>query len=444
MDATALADAVRNGVASATEVVTAALEALARPTSAGAFWAVDDARALAAARRIDQALARRAHVGPLAGVPLAVKDCFNMAGLPTSSGLDGPHDVEVKDATAVARIRRAGSIPLGKTAMNRLGWSTESEPAGWPRCVNPRYPALGTGGSSSGSAAAVAAGVAGLGLGTDVAGSVRIPAAYCGIVGFKPARGTMPRGGMVPVAPSFDLAGVLARSVRDCALACEVISGKGMPKAEPAKTSTGWRVACLEDLFEAAEPEVSRRVMLTLAAAGSRVRLETARLNWKPDGFGRILAVELAQTWGNRIDQAPERFTEAIRASVAYGRRQDVNVYRQELSALARSRTAVARQLAAFDVVASPTVPHAAPEAASPESVAVATTFTRVFSALGWAALSIPCGTDPQGRPVAVQLAAHPARLNRLFEVGRLVEASARIRLGGVQEAENSLFSESA
>jgi aspartyl-tRNA(Asn)/glutamyl-tRNA(Gln) amidotransferase subunit A len=281
-------------------------------------------------------------------------------------------------------------------------------------------------------------------LGTDVAGSVRIPAAYCGIVGFKPARGAIPTGGMVPVVPSFDLAGVLARSVRDCVLTYEIVTGRRMPNADTKEISTGMRVGCLEDLFEAAEPVVSRGCMVALAGVGFELSLQTTRLNWKPDGFGRLLAIELAQTWGDRVDRAPDRFTDGIRTSVAYGRRQSTEVYRQERSTLARSRTAVARQLDPYDVVASPTVPHAAPDIASPESVAEATTFTRIFSALGWPALSIPCGTDPQGRPVAVQLAAQPDRLGRLFDVGRLVEASVRRHLGGIQGPGNSLFSEPA
>src|SRR5205085_11651682 len=124
-----------------------------------------------------------------------------------------------RDAAAVRLLETAGAVAIGKTAMDPLGWSTHGQAEGFPPCRNPIDPRLSPGGSSSGSAVAVAAGIVPLGLGTDTAGSLRIPAAFCGIVALKPASDQVPAEGCLPLAPSFDTIGVLGRSVRDCAAA---------------------------------------------------------------------------------------------------------------------------------------------------------------------------------------------------------------------------------
>lgn len=418
-DATDTAEAVRERRVSATEVVDHSLTSIARGEARGAFWGVDEEGARREARVIDRMIAHGEDPGRFAGVPVAVKDCLAMRGLPTSCGVGGVHAPARRDATSVARLRGAGAIPIGKTAMNPLGWSADSEPPGFMRCENPRFPHLATGGSSSGSAAAVAADIAALGLGTDVAGSVRLPAAFCGVVGFKPALRSMPGGGVVPIVPSFDLSGILARSVRDCEAAFTLLRRRGAHEASAALIHAP-RVAVLEDLFVGADESVQAMCREALEVAG--LALAQAEADWYPQGFGRILSIEVARTWGQRVEDAPGLFTSDIQASVAYGREQDSAAERAARRALAAGRRAVTGRLARYDVVAAPTFSDPVPDIGAPLSVDRATFNTRIFSALGWPAIAIPCGIDGEGRPASVQLAARPGSLGALFWVADRVE----------------------
>jgi aspartyl-tRNA(Asn)/glutamyl-tRNA(Gln) amidotransferase subunit A len=176
-----------------------------------AFTARDDGAALRAASEIDRRLRQGETVGPLAGLPVAVKDLYDCAGLPTSYGSRAfPEYLPDTDATAVARLRSAGAIVVGKTRTAEFAWSTTTPPT-----KNPAAPECIPGGSSGGSAAAVAAGMVPAALGTDTGGSIRIPAAMCGVAGIKPTYGSVGRGGLLPANWSLDTAGPLAGSVDD-------------------------------------------------------------------------------------------------------------------------------------------------------------------------------------------------------------------------------------
>jgi aspartyl-tRNA(Asn)/glutamyl-tRNA(Gln) amidotransferase subunit A len=323
----------------------------------------------------------------------------------------------------VRRLGAAGAIPIGKTAMDPLGWETRGQAPGHPPCLNPVDASLSPGGSSAGSAVAVAAGIAALGLGTDTAGSIRIPAAYCGIVGLKPAARAFPRRGAIVVAPSFDTPGILARSVRDCELAHQALTGRAIARARGSL-----RVALLEDLLEEADPgpagSCERAMRRLVAARGSRpaVELGAARLGWRAPGFGRILAVELARTWGDRIERDPDRFPAAIRRSCEHGRRTEDAAYERTRREMTRARRSLAARLAGFDAVVCPTVPSPVPLRDAQE-VETSIRFTRSFSALGWPAISVPLEPDGRQRPVGLQVAAVPARLPGMLALAAALEA---------------------
>ena len=422
-DATALADAVRGGRATAVGVARDALSAARDSASLGAFWSLDSDGARCAASALDRARTRGEEMGLLAGVPVAVKDNVDVRGLPTTGGLGGPHRPARGDAEAVRRLRRAGAIPLGKTAMDPLGWSTLGEAPGHLPCLNPRDRSLSPGGSSAGSAATVAAGIAPLGIGTDTAGSVRIPAAHCGIVGLRPALRAIPRRGVLVVTPSFEVPGLLARSVRDCRRAYETLTGRPIG-AVPDRL----RIALLEDLLDEAEPPVAEaceRATRALGRAGAgapRIAIHGARIGWRAPGFGRILAVELARTWGRRIDSEPERFPAAIRASAEHGRRTRAADYERARREIMRARRRIGARVREFDALVCPTLPTSVPSRGE-QRVDVSIEFTRRLSALGWHAISVPAGRDPSGRPVGVQLGAPRAKLGRLLAVAAAIEA---------------------
>jgi aspartyl-tRNA(Asn)/glutamyl-tRNA(Gln) amidotransferase subunit A len=400
---------------SALERVERALAAAEARTELGAFWALDSERARRAAGELD-AGGRR---GPLAGLPVAVKDLYDVARMPTTAGLGGSVAPARADAELVRRLRAAGAVPIGKTAMDPLGASTGGQAPGFPDCLNPLDPALSPGGSSSGSAVAVAAGIVPLALGSDTAGSTRVPAAYCGIVGLKPALGRLPRRGMVPAMPSFDAPGLLARSVADCVDALAALSARGA-RPSPRGQLT---VSLLADLVEASEPSVARacREASALLAAERGIELREERLEWRAGGFGKALAFELAETWGERVDADPARFTELIRGTVDFGRRTGRDEYENALARITSARRGLVRRFAGVDAFLCPTTPVPTPDRDA-ETVAVSTSFTRLFNALNWHALSLPAGRDGAGRPIAVQVAAPPPRLGAALAVARRLE----------------------
>jgi len=225
-DAFETARAVRTGEVSAREVTTAALARIAtRDGDINAFTRVLRDEALADADRVDAALAAGRDPGPLAGVPFAVKNLFDIAGVVTLAGskIHADRPAAARDATAVAALRRAGAVLVGALNMDEYAYGFTTENTHYGATRNPRGLDRVAGGSSGGSAAAVAAGMVPLALGTDTNGSIRVPAALCGVFGLKPTYGRLSRAGVVLFASSFDHVGPLARSARDLALAFDVL-----------------------------------------------------------------------------------------------------------------------------------------------------------------------------------------------------------------------------
>lgn len=252
-DGTPDADRVSVTRRRASDTVAEALAGARARADLGAFWAIGTERAQRRAADLDAGGASERPALPLSGMPLAVKDNLDLAGLPTTGGLRGEHPAAKTDAAAVTRLENAGAIAIGKTAMDPLAWSTHGQADGFSPCVNPIDAQLCPGGSSSGSAVAVAAGIVPLALGTDTAGSLRIPAAFCGITALKPALGDVPAEGCLPLAPSFDTIGVLAGSVSACATAYEALAGRSVALPESDQGTVG----ILTDLFEASDPSVA-------------------------------------------------------------------------------------------------------------------------------------------------------------------------------------------
>lgn len=354
-------------------------------------------------------------------MPLAVKDSFDVDGLPTTGGLRGPLRHADADALAVRRLEAAGAVAIGKTAMDPLAWTTHGQAPGFPPCLNPIDLGLSPGGSSSGSAVAVAAGIVPLALGSDTAGSVRIPASYCGAVGLKPARGSVPLDGCLPLSPSFDTVGVIAGTVRECTAAYEVLAGVPLGSAD----SVGAPVAVLVDLLEASEPEVGDACHAALERLTvSGVRLEQVRLDWSAPRLGLVLAYELAEVWGEAAEAYPERFPEDILSAIERARTIDARRCARVRRELAEAGQELTRRMSRFSALLSPTVPTPVPDRDA-EDVAVSTRFTRIFNALGWAALSVPCGRDRHGHPVGMHVASARG-VTEAAAVAELVEKTFR------------------
>lgn len=225
--AAAIADSVRSGRSSAVATVAAALErAQAAQDLSNAFVTIAEEAALAAASRLDERLAAGEDVGPLAGVPLVVKDNLATAGIRTTAGSRLLAEfVPPYDATVVGRLTAAGAVVIGKSNLDEFGMGSGNENSTFGPVLNPLDPTRVAGGSSGGSAAAVAADVAPLALGSDTGGSARLPAAFCGVYGFKPSYGALSRHGLIAYGSSLDQVGLLAGHLADVRLAFELASG---------------------------------------------------------------------------------------------------------------------------------------------------------------------------------------------------------------------------
>jgi aspartyl-tRNA(Asn)/glutamyl-tRNA(Gln) amidotransferase subunit A len=322
---------------------------------------------------------------------------------------------------AVRLLERAGAVAIGKTAMDPLGWTTHGQAEGFPPCRNPLEEGLSPGGSSAGSAVAVAAGITPLALGTDTAGSIRIPAAYCGVVGLKPRLGSISREGCLPLSPSYDTVGVLARTVAECAAAYEALAGVSDPPADGPPTGP---VGVLTDLFEASNPGVTRVCRAALdRLEESGAALEEVSLSWSAPGLGLVFAYELAAKWGERAAKHPEHFPSTMLDAIDRARAIPASRYEHVRAELDGARDELEERLGGFSALVSPTVPIPVPRL-DEEDVAVSTRFTRIFSALGWPALSVPCGRDERGRPVGMQVASAGATESAIA-VAALVEHAA-------------------
>lgn len=438
-DATAISQKVARQEITATEIVEQYLDDLdARDSEVGAVWLVTRDRALREAATVDEAIRRGIDPGPLSGVPVGWKDLIDTGGIRTTYGSEvWRNHVPERDADVVARFTGAGAITLAKLATHELAWGTTTDNPWFGTCRNPHDTTRTPGGSSGGSAAAVASGSVALAAGTDTGGSIRIPAAYCGVVGLKPTYGRVSLGGVHPLAPTLDVVGPIAQTVRDCALALEVLAGATVrdPRTSPVPVDRyreaigrgvkGLKIGIVERFFEDTAADIANAVRAAIGAlsdAGAQV-VETD-LAWPPRGlegnsFYRYEeGAAVADVWpGDRDHLGPEIVSDlqvgerlsGLGAGVALWRRMDYAGFLTE-----RMRETQ------VDLVATPTAPFSPPKIGTRtvqflgsrdmDISAAMCTFTRVFNVLGWPAISVPCGIDDLGLPVGLQLAALPWR----------------------------------
>jgi aspartyl-tRNA(Asn)/glutamyl-tRNA(Gln) amidotransferase subunit A len=236
------------GEASSVELVERAISSAQDVRHAGAWELVDEDGARSAAVAADRARAR-GDTSPLLGVPLGVKDVIDVGGLPTRAGSASWSRSPTRDAAAVAKLREAGAVVLGKTHTVEWAYGIDGLNPHRPPCLNPRAPDRLPGGSSSGSAAAVAAGTVTAALGTDTSGSVRVPAAFCGVVGLRPTFGAISTEGVVPLAPSYDVVGPIAASVADVAIMFAALAGRALAPGDPTRFQPP-RIGVVEALLE--------------------------------------------------------------------------------------------------------------------------------------------------------------------------------------------------
>jgi aspartyl-tRNA(Asn)/glutamyl-tRNA(Gln) amidotransferase subunit A len=477
-----LAGLVRSGDVSAVEVTDAHLariEALDGEVRSFLCVATDQARAAAAA--VDAARARGDELGPLAGVPVAVKDMFCTADLPTTAGsriLEGwrpPYD-----STVVARLRAAGAVVIGKTNLDEFAMGSSNENSGFFPTANPWDRTRVPGGSSGGSAAAVAAGFAPLAVGTDTGGSIRQPAALCGVVGMRPTDGRVSRYGIIAYASSLDQAGPFGTTVADTALLLETIWGHdpldstSIPSApEPALARledgvAGLRVGVVAELadVEGIQPEVraaidsARNLFEKAGATVDTVSVPSVEYGLSayyiiaPAEASSNLARYDGERYGLRAEASEVATMNALTREKGFGaevkRRIMLGTY--ALSAgyydayygqAQRVRTLIIRDFSRayeqFDVLLAPTSPTTAFElgsrTADPLAMYLSDVCTIPTNLTGACAISVPSGVDGAGLPIGVQVLAPALGEAVLLRAARALEAgfafSARPTLGG-------------
>jgi aspartyl-tRNA(Asn)/glutamyl-tRNA(Gln) amidotransferase subunit A len=352
-----------------------------------------------------------------AGVPLAVKDLFDTAGLTTTYGsvVFADH-VPERSAEAVVRLEAAGYVNTGKTNLHEFAYGVTSQNPHYGTVPNPAAPGRTAGGSSGGSAAALASGLADAALGTDSGGSIRIPAACCGIVGFKPTFGLVPLDGVFPLAPTFDHAGPMARTVAVCSDLMEAL----VPRFEPRDhddfaVGIAWLEHC--------DPPVGARVRDAAAALSPRT-IDFPLLQGVGPMFMREVAdvhrdlyAEHRDLYGANVGGKVERCLAVTDAEyeAAVRRRDD---YRQQAEAALT-----------LDLLLVPTLGFVPPPADIDELAVreAMIRFTLPFNALGWPALSLPVGTTEEGLPASIQVVGRAGGDALVLAAGRALEASLEV-----------------
>ncbi len=355
---------------------------------------------------------------PGEGIPLAVKDLFDTAGIRTTYGsaVFAEH-VPTETAEAVRLLEAAGYATVGKTNLHEFAYGVTSQNPHYGTVPNPAASGRISGGSSGGTAAALAAGLADAGLGTDSGGSIRIPAAFCGITGFKPSFGLVSTDGVFPLAPSFDHAGPMARDVRGCIeLMAALEPGFTVEPIElgDVLVGTAW--------IEGAEPLVRGQA---LRAAGFFPRRQTT-LFPEPVGTTAAFMRDVAGVHRELYEEHGELYGENVRTKIE----RCLAVTDDEAEAANEARRAyrkLAREaFAGIDLLLTPTVMFVAPrvEIDELEWRERIVRFTYPFNALGWPALALPSGPAEDGFPASVQLVGRPGDDERVLAAGLALEAA--------------------
>jgi aspartyl-tRNA(Asn)/glutamyl-tRNA(Gln) amidotransferase subunit A len=414
---------------SALEVVTASLDAIdAENSTLHAFLQVYRAEALAAAREADKCMARGEVSGPLHGLPFAVKDLIDVEGKPTTAQSAVLRDhVAKQDADVTRQLRAAGAILIGKLALEEFGIGSPSDRLPWPAARNPWDIERTPGGSSSGCGVALAACQVPLAIGTDTGGSVRNPAALCGVIGLKPTYDLLSRAGVFPLAPSLDHVGLMTRSAEDCALVFGALRGRAsrsaLSHAEGSAPLLGLRVGLLAH-FHRRDIVASEEIRSAIALAASEIARLGARLEEVEAGGlesfrqcgSTLLHVEAYAVHRDLLAQTPERYGARCRDALLKGasvpEREYVEAKKQQLDLTVR----IDRLLETSDVLVAGVSADTAALLADEEAVNRSTNQMRMpFNVTGHPALSFCVGFSSSGLPIGAQL------IGRRFEEEKLL-----------------------
>jgi aspartyl-tRNA(Asn)/glutamyl-tRNA(Gln) amidotransferase subunit A len=435
---------VRDGQVSPVELTSACLRRIEQLNSTlNAFIIVTANMALEQARTAESEIRSGRWRGPLHGIPVALKDLIDVAGLPTTAASRVFQDrVPAEDAEVARRLRSAGAVLIGKTNLHEFAYGGSSVISAYGAVHNPLAQDRSAGGSSGGSAAAVASGMCYAALGTDTAGSIRLPAACCGIVGLKPSYGLVSVRGVVPLAWSFDHVGPMARTVGDVAIVLNTIAGYDSGDIDSRQFAASDHVVALdgdlsrlrlgiirEYFFDDIDPEIAEFVNEAIV----KLQRTTAAVCEVTLPIDADRTVHNAEAWSyhrEHVARAPELYHPETLKRIRRGADISALDYiraRRHVETLRRQATHVFRNV---DILVTPAVPILTPTIAELVSdldklrakELLMLRNTRPFNVLGLPAISVPCGTMRSGLPVGLQLAAAPGAEAELFAVANAFE----------------------
>jgi aspartyl-tRNA(Asn)/glutamyl-tRNA(Gln) amidotransferase subunit A len=451
---TAVAESIRAGKLSPVEAVERCLERVGKwDGRIRAFVTLDEEGALRSARVLEAEAAAGRWRGPLHGVPVGFKDLCHLEGQPTSCGTRTPeYFTSAHACTAAHRLLEAGAVSLGKLNMTELALGPFGDNAHHGDADNPWRAGHATGGSSSGSGAGVAAGFFAGAVGSDTGGSIRLPAACCGVVGLKPTYGRVSRAGAMVLSWSMDHLGPLAWTARDVALMLQVMAGRDAADATASRRAvpdylaaidhgiTDVRVGLPENyFFLGVEDEMAdgvRQAARQLQALGARVvEMRLPDPQHMTDVAMLIARVESSTLHVRLLREQPEALQPAVRARLELGMDISAYDYLQALRLRAKLTRAFIRDVfEEVDVLLTPVIPEPAPAWASLKTATVEefnarsgrfSRLTRPFNGYGLPALSVPCGFTTAGLPMAFQAVGRPFDEGLLLKLGHAYQEAA-------------------
>lgn len=428
LTAAAAAAAIRDGRMTSRELTEACLARIDRMEPAIRAWTfLDRDHALAQAHAADEARRRGAALGPLHGVPVGVKDIFDTADMPTENGtVLHAGRAPRRDATVVARLRQAGAVIMGKTVTTELAMYAPGKTA------NPHDTARTPGGSSSGSAAAIASGMVPLALASQTNGSTIRPAAFCGIYGFKPTHGLIPRTGVLHLSRTLDQVGAFARSVEDVALMVECLVGfdDGDPDTRPVARPPLVAMAMSEPprpprlafvpspVWDKADAETQDAFARLVDALGDRVtRLDLpAPFDHAVEWHRTVMETDLAVNLNEEYERGRDRISPTLREMIERGRRHLAYDYQRAINAIPVLNRALDEAFSTYDAFLTPAAPGVAPLGLDATGSPI---FCSMWTLCGVPALTLPLLRNEAGLPIGVQLIGARGDDARLLRTAR-------------------------
>jgi aspartyl-tRNA(Asn)/glutamyl-tRNA(Gln) amidotransferase subunit A len=439
-----LAQRLRRGEVSPVEITRECLDRIEKLNPAlNAFITVMAESALADAQAAETEIARGQWRGPLHGIPVALKDLIDTAGVRTTAASALYKDrVPLEDAEVVRRLRQAGAVIVGKNNLHEWAYGASSLVSYFGDMHNPWDVGRITGGSSGGSAAAVVAGMAYAAIGTDTAGSIREPAALCGCVGLKPTYGRVPSRGVIALSLSLDHVGPLTATVADAAIVLQAIAGYDAADITTSEVPVADYISAMREgakslrvgvprayFFDDLDAEVASALEHALhGIEGLVAQVREVELNVPTDR-----TLQLAESYAyhaENVAKNPELYQPETLRRIRAGERVSAADYIERRRELDEARRGINKTFAEVDVLVTPTIPLAAPAIAdlraNPEALRPAELKllrnTRPFNVWGLPAISLPCGFTQNGLPIGLQIAGPPWREDLVLRLAHAYE----------------------